>query len=129
MKSILLCFYLLFLSFNSLADDKTLTFSYWSQAGPPFVFLDDKNPNRIERGLVKDLAELISVHLNVSPRFVNIPVKRLESQLVKGDIDLNCITNPIWKKHPEKYHWSPALFNGSDRFLVKSSRKCVLLQL
>jgi ABC-type amino acid transport substrate-binding protein len=123
MKSTLLYLSFALLSFSSLADDKLLTFSYWSEAGPPFVFLADNQLKNIERGLIKDLAGLISGRMQASPRFVDIPVKRMESQLINGEIDLNCITNPIWKQAPDQYHWSPALFKGADRFLVKSANK------
>jgi len=123
MKPIMRCFCFFLLSFSCSAEEKILTFSYWSQAGPPFIILD-KNQKDINRGLVKELAELISDRLKApSPHFVNIPVLRTESQLIKGAIDFDCITNPIWKNEPNKYYWSPALFNGSDRFLVKSSKK------
>ena len=123
MKSTVLCFCFLFLSFSSSAENKILTFSYWSQAGPPFIFLD-KNLKDIDRGLIKDLAELISDRLKAaSPRFVNIPVLRTESQLITGAVDFDCITNPMWKTSPNKYYWSPSIFKGADRFLVKSSKK------
>jgi ABC-type amino acid transport substrate-binding protein len=119
MKSMLF-WSLIMISFSSFSQDREITFSYWSEAGPPFVFLDDKNLKDVSVGLVKDLADLISGRLKASPRFVNIPVKRTESQLISGGIDLNCITSPIWKETPDEYNWSPALFQGADRLLVKS---------
>ena len=125
-KLIIVSVYLLLHSLSSVAEDKVLTFSYWSQAGPPFVFLNHHSTPEIESGLVKDLAELISMKLNAKPRFINMPVKRLEFELEKGAVDLNCITNPVWKKNPNQYHWSPVLFSGADRFLVRSSNKAKL---
>lgn len=128
-KFIIFSVYLLLHSLSSLAEDKVLTFSYWSQAGPPFVFLSNNSAQEIEGGLVKDLAELISMKLNAKPRFINMPVKRLEFELEKGAVDLNCITNPVWKKNPNQYHWSPVLFSGADRFLVRSSNKAKLTSI
>lgn len=128
MKSSLICLSLFMVSFTCSANDKQLTFSYWSEAGPPFVFLADSNQQEIENGLVKDLAELISTRLAATPKYVNIPVKRIESQLYTGAIDFDCITNPIWKQQPKDYHWSPALFKGADRFMIKSSRNQVIDQ-
>lgn len=122
LKTFVGCF-ILFFSINSFAKDKILTFSYWSEASPPFVFLDSQDKQNIDHGIIKELALLISSQLNATPHFINIPVQRTESQLIDGAIDLNCITNPIWKKKPNEYHWSPALFDGADRFLVKSENK------
>lgn len=123
MKLILPYLVLALSSFSSCAKDRILTFSYWSEAGPPFVFLEGEGLKKVGGGIVFDLADLISSRLNVSSRFVNIPVQRTSSQLISGAIDLNCITNPIWKENPDDFYWSSALFKGSDRFLVKSSKE------
>ena len=128
MKSKLLYGYLLLFSLLGQAQQKELTFSYWSEAGPPFVFFNDRHLNKVEGGIIKDLADILSDKLHVSHRFVNIPVARTESKLRSGAIDINCITNPIWKETPEEYYWSPVLFKGADRFLVKSSKKNELLK-
>ena len=109
-------------SFSSFAKDKMLTYSYWSEAGPPFVFLEGEDFKKVGGGIVKDLADLISNRLGVSSHFVNIPVQRTNLQLISGAVDLNCITNPIWKESPDDFYWSPVLFKGSDRFLVKPSK-------
>ncbi len=124
MRSTLLCCNLLLFSCFSHAQEKELVFSYWSEASPPFVLLDDAGSNNVESGIIKDLAKILSDKLQISPpRFVNIPVARTESKLQSGEIDINCITNPIWKETPSKYYWSPVLFTGADRLLVKSSKK------
>tara|TARA_R110002167_G_scaffold166397_2_gene363446 strand:- start:899 stop:1645 length:747 start_codon:yes stop_codon:yes gene_type:complete len=116
-------------SFSIFAKDKVLTYSYWHEAGPPFVFLEGEGLKDVGGGIVRDLADLISSRLNVSSHFVNIPVQRTNSQLSSGAIDLNCITSPIWKENPDDFYWSPALFKGSDRFLVKSSEEHNLVVL
>tara|TARA_R110001592_G_scaffold33316_4_gene115620 strand:- start:1471 stop:2085 length:615 start_codon:yes stop_codon:yes gene_type:complete len=123
MKSFSLYLYLFLHSVSCAAQDKVITFSYWSEVGLPFIFLGNKNSNDIDSGLVKDLAELIADRLQAIPRLVNILVQRTNSQLLSGAIDLNCITNPIWKQTPDDFYWSPALFKGVDRFLVKPANK------
>lgn len=126
MKSIYLGVILLLCILQAQAENREIIFSYWSEAGPPIVFLKGEDSQKVTGGLVKDLAVLISTRLNASPRFLQIPVQRTESQLLSGAIDLNCITNPIWKKQPDDYFWSPVLFKGADRFLVSNQTKHVI---
>jgi len=102
--------------YSALSHSEPLRFSYWADATPPFVDIKD---NKVQGGILKDLGESIGAELNLPVEFVNIPVPRIESQLQAGLIDVDCITSPIWKDTPEAYHWSPVLFEGSDRFLVK----------
>lgn len=131
MRSILLYLFMFFVSLSVSAEDQDqfLTFSYWSEAGPPFVFLSETDDMHISSGILKDIAELISHQLSVShqlnvlPRFVNIPVLRTESQLIAGEIDIDCITNPMWKRQPDQYSWSSPVFKGADRFLVRQGEE------
>jgi len=106
----------LMLVFSPLSVSEPLRFSYWPEATPPFVFVDN---GAVYSGIIKELGDAIGGALNIPVTFINIPTQRTDSQLEEGLIDLSCITNPIWKKAPEAYHWSPSLFKGADRFLVK----------
>lgn len=125
MKWILLFLILCVPSLNVFAEEKreSLTFSYWSVASPPFVMYSNDTKHDVDSGIIKALSEAISHSLNVNYTLVDLPVQRIEPQLQSGDIDVDCITNPLWKKNPELYYWSPPLFNGSDRFLVKKGRE------
>lgn len=102
-----------------MAQDNVLRFSYWTEASPPFVIMDESAEKTPVRGVLKDLAEEISVGLGKEMSLIHLPVQRIELQLNSGDIDIDCITQPAWKNHPEELHWSPVLFQGADRFLVR----------
>ncbi|KZY29786.1 MULTISPECIES: ABC transporter substrate-binding protein [unclassified Oleiphilus] len=95
---------------------ETLKFSYWDDAKPPFVIEHD---GVVHSGIIKDLADQISSEAGLQAEFVKLPVLRIEQQLQSGDIDVDCLTSPIWKELPSSYHWSPVLFDGADRFLVR----------
>lgn len=129
MRSTLLCCNLLLFSCFSHAQEKELVFSYWSEASPPFIFLNDRQDGVPEKGIIKDLGLLIAQRLNLVPRFINLPVQRIEQKLRSGELDIDCITNPIWKELPNELNWSPALFGGADRFLVKRSKKASIRKL
>ena len=119
MTSKLLYLFFILISFGAYAEDKVLVFSYWDEAGPPFVILKDDAQKNISAGILKDIAEAISRSLKVNSKLVKLPVQRIESYLEAGEIDLDCITNPIWKESPDNYLWSPVLFTGGDRLLIK----------
>lgn len=95
---------------------RPLVFSYWTKASAPFVIF---RGDRLEQGIIKDIGQAMAKHLGRDAEFTNLPSKRIEPYLISGDIDFDCITNPIWKDKPDAYRWSPALFDGADRFLVR----------
>lgn len=121
MKSCLLILIILLFSWRVLAEGKNevITFSYWNEASPPFVFSSDRKQEAIKSGLIKELAELIAQQLDATPKFVKLPVQRIEPHLLSGQVDIDCITNPIWKEHPDAYDWSPSMFESADRLLVR----------
>jgi ABC-type amino acid transport substrate-binding protein len=104
------------LALSNQALSEPLRFSYWSDASPPLASIQD---NKLHAGILKELGAAIGAALNLPVEFRALPVQRIESQLQAGLIDLDCITSPIWKQEPEAYHWSPVLFKGADRFLIK----------
>jgi len=95
-----------------------IKFSYWDQASAPFVFIEDQ---QLTGGIIKELGDEIARELKLSAEYTQLPVARVEVYLDSGEIDATCITSPIWKKNPKNYHWSPVLFEGADRFLVRKS--------
>lgn len=97
-----------------------LIFSYWTDARPPFVFIED---GKLTGGILKEIGDELAANVGLSPHYIETPVKRIEQQLQIGAIHADCITNPIWKDTPDRYHWSPVLFKGADRFLVKKGKE------
>lgn len=123
MSSFLIAVSLLVVSTTAFADNAILRFSYWTEASPPFVILDGTPEKPVKSGVLKDIAEEIADQLNMQAVFINLPVQRIEQQLSTGEIDIDCITQPAWKKQADDFHWSPVIFQGADRFLVNSSQK------
>lgn len=100
-----------------------LTFSYWDDAKPPFVI---EQNGQVTSGIIHDLSSVITSTLGVEADFLKLPVQRIESQLQSGNVDIDCLTSPIWKEFPGAYHWSPKLFEGQDRFLVRHELKSTI---
>ena len=104
---------------SALQAEDTLTFSYWTKASAPFVFVKG---NKLEGGIIRDLGEALASKLGKQAEFINLPSRRIEPYLISGDVDFDCVTNPIWKDKADAYRWSPALFDGADRFLVREGK-------
>lgn len=100
---------------------QTLNFSYWTDATEPFAFNDEQG--QLTNGIIKKIGDELAQRTNFEARYLKVPVKRLEGQLTAGNIHIDCITNPIWKEFPDNYHWSPVLFKGADRFLVRKGEQ------
>jgi len=98
---------------------ETLRFSYWIEAAPPLAF---KEEGRLVGGIIKQIGDAIGEQMDVPVEYVELPVPRIEPYLLDGQIDIDCITNPAWKHDPSKLDWSPALFDGADRFIVRSGK-------
>lgn len=95
-----------------------VTFSYWNDATPPFAFVED---GRLTGGLIKDIGDEVALRLDRAPHYVELPVPRIEQYLQDGTVDADCITSRSWKKTPDEYNWSPTLFDGADRLLVRKN--------
>lgn len=93
-----------------------ITFSFWDQATPPFVFLEN---DELQSGIIKDIGDAIAKKLNREARYIRLPTARVDLHLINGDLDASCVTSPIWKDNPKDFHWSPTLFDGADRFLIR----------
>lgn len=101
---------------SSDRTNNSISFSYWNEAAPPFVFEKDE---LLSGGMLKDFGDAIAHRLKRTPHYLKLPVPRIEQYLNEGRVGIDCITNRSWKKSPDNYHWSPTLFDGEDRLLVR----------
>lgn len=95
-----------------------LIFSFWSNASAPFAIVQH---GQLQGGIIQELAIELGKRAGFRPKFQHVPVKRIEELLRNGGIHVDCVTNPMWKESPEIYTWSPILFNGADRFIVRKN--------
>lgn len=45
--------------------------------------------------------------------------------MASGHIHVICNSNPGWDSKPERYHWSPALFEEQDVLLQRDDRPAI----
>lgn len=69
---------------------------------------------RLTGGIVYDLGQSVAKAIAMPVEFVALPRKRLDGAALAGDFDLRCYFNPLWTEIPEKFVWSPKLFELSD---------------
>jgi len=102
-----------------LAFSEELIFTYWLEALEPFAI---RNGAKLEGGIVKDIGDELAARMELKPKYIELPTKRVAIMVTEGDAHISCLTNPKWEGNPENYHWSPVLFKGSDNFLIKQDQ-------
>lgn len=87
--------------------------------GDPFLI---KNNGKLDTGLVVDIANKISKHAGMKPRYVEIPTKRVTSLLKNGDVNMVCFYHRNWSEAPDQLAWGPELLEYREVFVNKISR-------
>ncbi len=104
--------------FPPMTLSNELIFTYWTEALKPFAI---RSENHLSGGIIKDIGDELSARMQLTPKYIELPTKRISMMVTSGRAHVVCLNNPKWVQHPEIYHWSPALFQGSDNFLIKRS--------
>lgn len=105
---------------NSLRAETDIIFSYWHESGPPFVIETDK---QLTSGIVKEIGDLVAKELNLQPKYLLIPTKRVEMGLAEGSVHVACMSNPQWFESGDIFDWSVALFGATDNFIVNAGKE------
>ena len=118
---ILFAFAYLFHSRSLQSEPKTpLKFSYLESNEAPFI--DD--PISPKRGILIDIAKEISKKLALPYTFIPSSRKRIEGEILKGNIHLNCFLNKKWVKNPEEIDFTTTPnFSHENRLIVKKASK------
>ena len=69
---------------------------------------------RMTSGIVFDLAQSLERELGLPLVFVPLSRKSLDGAALAGDYDLRCYLTPQWTEIPDKFAWSPKLFDITD---------------
>lgn len=87
---------------------RVLVSSAWAM---PLLELRDE---RVQGGIVADLAQAVAQRLGVGVAFVLMPRARMDAAALAGDVDLRCYVRPAWSSAPEDYTWGPELFSVAN---------------
>ncbi|CAN7431306.1 transporter substrate-binding domain-containing protein [Pseudoduganella sp. LjRoot289] len=60
-------------------------------------------------GLLKEFGDALARELNVTPRYLSFPRKRVEAALIGGQADLVCDLRPEWLDRKD-WHWTASIF-------------------
>ncbi|NHZ34015.1 substrate-binding periplasmic protein [Massilia rubra] len=66
-------------------------------------------------GLLKDVGDALAGELNLRPRYLTLPRKRVEAALADGTVDLLCDLRPEWLDG-QRWQWSNPIF--SNRMII-----------
>lgn len=83
--------------------------------GMPYVEVEN---HQLRGGFTHLLGTRVGQRLGLDLHFVETPNKRLEEFIQRGRIHLICNTNPEWLAEPQRYHWSPPLYQEEAVLLL-----------
>lgn len=67
---------------------------------------------RLTDGILKDFGDTLSRELRLTPRYLNLPRKRVETALDSGQADILCDMRPEWFQQ-KNWLWSQAIFSNT----------------
>lgn len=91
-----------------------LRWGFASADGMPYVEVREQ---QLRGGFTYQLGTRVGQQLGLAVRFVETPNKRVESFIQRGRIHLICNANPDWVAEPNRYRWSPPLYQEEDALL------------
>lgn len=109
LRGLLLALLLCLLPTPGHADE--LRWGFASADGMPYV---DVQGQQLRGGFIHRLGSRVSQRLGLELHFIETPNKRLEKFIQRGRIHLICNANPDWVAEPDRYHWSPPLYQDED---------------
>lgn len=105
--------------FPPMTTANELVFTYWAEALEPLAI---RSEGDLSGGIIKDIGDELSARMQLTPKYIELPTKRISMMVNSGRAHVVCLNNPKWVQRPEIYHWSPALFQGTDNFLINRSQ-------
>lgn len=105
--------------FAPVAAAQELIYTYWLEALEPFAI---RYNGQLTGGMVKDIGDELASRMKLTPKYIELPTKRVDIMIKEGNAHISCLTNPKWEQNPDDYHWSPVMFQGSDNFLVRKDQ-------
>lgn len=96
-----------------------LRWGFASADGMPYVDVDNQ---QLRGGFIYQLGQQASQRLGHQARFVETPNKRIDEFMQRGHIHIICNSNPQWVAEPQRYHWSPVLYEEEDVLLLHSQQ-------
>ncbi|MDM5181792.1 transporter substrate-binding domain-containing protein [Massilia sp. DJPM01] len=81
-------------------------------------------------GLLKDVGDALARELNLRPRYLTLPRKRVEVALASGTVDLLCDLRPEWLDS-KRWQWSDTVFSNKQIIVgrIDTAPLAVLRQL
>lgn len=108
MRFILIFFTSLLLALPARAEELVYVVSTGS-AMPMTDFRD----GALAGGLLKEFGDALAHELRMTPRYLNVPRKRVEAPLANGQADILCDLRPEWLDGKD-WLWSEAIFTNNE---------------
>ena len=104
-------FLLIGLASPAIAQVEPMRFLVSNSWNMPYA---DIRADKIQGGIVFDMAHAIGETLKVPVVFVVMPRNRTDAAAIAGNVDVRCYSNPAWSKVPDLHLWTRPLFDAPD---------------
>ncbi|MDP3977670.1 MAG: transporter substrate-binding domain-containing protein [Pseudomonas sp.] len=101
-----------------MSGAEVLRWGFSPSDGMPYV---EVHNHHLLGGFTHRLGSRVGQRLNLELHFIETPNKRIEEFIQRGRIHLICNANPQWLAEPQRYHWSPRLYQEEDVLLLHGS--------
>lgn len=100
------------------ADNMLVTWGDYDVA--PFVITHE---GKLIGGIIKDIGDVLAKEMQLKPEYLQLPRKHMADMVLSGSVHMRIVFNPNWVQQPERYHWTPVLFEDTDILVIKSRDK------
>ncbi|MCG4453644.1 ABC transporter substrate-binding protein [Pseudomonas sp. MMS21-TM103] len=98
-----------------MSDAEALRWGFSPADDMPYV---EVRNHQLLGGFTHQLGSRVGQRLNLELQFVETPNRRIEEFIQRGRIHLICNANPEWVAEPQRYRWSPKLYQEEDVLLL-----------
>lgn len=111
-------FFIVLFGFSAFCAEKPapLIIAYGDHNGAPYAIEQNE---KLQSGIIKDVAKALANELNITVTFVKTPRKRVERYLANNTIHVVLISSPQWLSNHAKLQWSDPLFIEHDKIVTK----------
>jgi ABC-type amino acid transport substrate-binding protein len=105
-----------------MSGAEALRWGFSPADGMPYV---EVRNHQLLGGFTHRFGSRVGQRLSLELQFVETPNRRIEEFIQRGRIHLICNTNPEWVAEPQRYRWSPKLYQEEDVILLHDRQASV----
>ena len=91
------------------SSKESVNYVFGDYQSAPYVYYSQKEKQN--KGIMLDISSELGRRIPIQINHMNLPRKRTEQFLLKGNADVRCHLSPFWVQHPEQLVWTEPLYS------------------